>query len=123
MGFESVSITIDTIERVYKKAFVAKYAKQLRDGNTVCLKADISDGLSILRISHDSANGVQRHLVSVEDITTDAAGNEQQIKVHRVFSCKEGDPVAEATTETISAGLDSWLATAGVITSIVNGEL
>lgn len=126
MDFSSITLTVDSVERTYKKAYVPKYAKQLATQNTVTLKADITDpqsGTSYLRVSHDESNGVQRHLVSVEDITTDAEGVVHIRKCHHVLSCDANSPVEETDTELLSIGLDTWLATAGVKTSIVNGEV
>lgn len=123
MGFDTATITVDGSARTYKRAFVPKYAKQIASGNTACLKADITDGQSILRISHESVGNVQRHLVSVEDITVDTDGVQHIEKTHRVLSCAEGDPTAETRLENLDDGFDSYLATAGLKTSIVNGEL
>jgi hypothetical protein len=121
--FDTFTITVDGEARTYTKAFVPKYAKQLAAGNTVCAKADLVGGVSYMRVSHESQGGIQRHLVSVEDKYIDGEGNESIDKVHRVLSCKDTDPAAEARLELLSAGVDSWLDTAGLQTSIVNGEL
>lgn len=120
---DSFTVTVDGSARTYTKAFVPKYAKQLAAGNTVCAKADITDGVSVARVSHESQGGVQRHLVSFEDIRIDANGDEHIQKVHRVLSCKDNDPVSESGLELLSAGVDTWLDTAGIQSSIVNGEL
>lgn len=126
MDFTSQTITVDSVERTYKKAFVPKYAKQLQAGNTVTLKCDTTApqaGTSILRVSHDESKGVQRHLVSIEDITVDADGVEHIRKVHTVLSCDTGSPTEETDVEDLSDGFDSWFAGAGIKDAIINGEV
>lgn len=126
MDTSSITMTVDSVERTYNKAYVAKYAKQLQANNTVVLKSDITApqaGVSYVRISHEEAAGVQRHLVSVEDVTIDANGVEHVRKEHRVLSCDTNSPTEETDLEELSDGFDTWLATAGVKSAVLNGEL
>lgn len=123
MGYDNTSITVDGTARTYKKAFDAKYASELAKGNTAICKCDITDGRSILRVSHEATSGQQRHLISLEDLTLDTSGSTIVKKVHVVISCPEGDPTAEESVEDLALGLIGWLDDAGIITGAIDGEL
>lgn len=118
MGYDNTSITVNAVGRTYTKGFVAKYAKELAKGNTVICRTDITDGQSILRISHEESGGVARHLVSLEDNTS-----AHEVKAHLVIACPAGDPTAETAAENLALGLMSWLDDAGIITGVVDGDL
>lgn len=129
MGLLDCTITVDSTPRTYKEAYVAKYAKQLASQNTKTAKADITDatlgaGKSYLRLSHEEVGGVQRHLVSIEDVYQHPTDPDKDIvdKSHTVISCESDDPNAEIRVENLDDGLDAWLATAGLKASIVNSE-
>lgn len=123
MGLSSdQTITVNAAARTYKKSYVARYAKELAKGNCICLTADITDGVSILRISHDTTNGVNRHLVSIEDRVTDTDGKEHVVKEHRVLSA-ESSPAEETNLTDLSDGLDTWMSGAAIKASVINSEL
>lgn len=126
MGYFSSdkTITVDSSARTYKQAFVPKYAKELAKGNTICLKTDITNGVSVLRVSHDSANGISRHLISVEDIVTDpTTGVTTIVKDHRVLSHPTDNSTREADLELLATGVDDLVGAAALQTALINGEL
>lgn len=123
MGLSSdQTITVDSAARTYKKAYVPQYAKEIAKGNTLCLTADITDGVSILRISHDKSNGVNRHLVSLEDRVTDADGKLHVVKLHTVLSA-EDVPDEETRLVDLSVGFETWLSSTVIKASVINCEL
>jgi len=127
MGLLDCTITVDGTARTYKEAYVSKYAKQLAKQNTRTAKADITHadygaGKSYLRLSHDVNSGIQRHLISIEDVYKDGDGNIHIDRSHKVLSCDNDDPLAEVRVEDLDNGFDTWLATAGLKTAIANSE-
>lgn len=118
------SITVNSAERVYSPAWVAKYAQDLKKGNTATKKAAIDGGASFYRLTHDASKGIERHVFSLEDITQDSTTGEQTMeKIQVTLTCKADDSTAEARLVNLAIGMCSYLAATGVLTSIVADEL
>lgn len=126
-SFDTFTFDVNAVSRTYKKAYVSKYAAQLKAQNTITLKADITDGVSYARISHDEVTSegktLQRHLVALEDRVTDSDGVLHIRKSHKVIQCDAGDPAEETAVGHLDVGLDALVAQTDFRDELVNGEL
>jgi len=117
------SVTVSAAERVYKPAWIKRYAGDLKRGNTATKKAPITDGISYMRLTHDANKGVERHIVSLEDETVDVDGEVSLEKINITLTCRADDTSAESRLIALSLGMLAWLAETGILDSIVADEL
>jgi hypothetical protein len=122
--FDAITLTVNSVPRSYKLAAVPSTSTPSGQ-KAIDLKADITDGVSYMKISHDySKSNTGRHLVSVEDRYTDPTTGVTHVrKCHKVLQHELNDAGGEVQTEYLSDALDTWTSTAGVAASVVNGEL
>lgn len=119
------TITVSTVPRTYEKTWDAEFAKEIAEGSTSVRKASLTDGNSILRVSHSESKGVERHLVSVRD-KTQAAGEEDPtiVQAHVVLTCPADDPTEAANVVALAQGLleEITASSNAILTAVVAGQ-
>lgn len=100
------NVTVSGTTRTYTTVWDQEFAKDLATGSTSVRKAPITNGNSILKISHAESKGVERHQVFLRDkiIVDGAVGQEQ---AHIVITCAADDPSSVARAKALAVGLCS----------------
>lgn len=119
------NLTVAATPRTYTRSYDARYAKESAAGNTQIYKVSITDGSSILRISHDDKKGVERHYISLEDVTPDAVNpaTSNVKKVGVTLTCKKDSIIDEQALKALLAGLIAYLTDDGVKNAVLAGAL
>jgi hypothetical protein len=117
------TLTVNTVSRDYQPAWVAKYAADLKNGNTAVKKAAITDGVSLYRLTHAESKGIERHILSLEDTIADSDGEDHMVKVQITLSCEADDSAEELRLNHLTIALCDYLKSAGVVDSVLADEL
>jgi len=117
------TITVNSVDRTYVPAWAAKYAADLKKGNTVTKKTAITNGVSIYRLAHNASNGIERHILSVEDEVQDSEGASHLAKVQVTITCDSDDSAEAARLSQLVSGVAAYLQSSGVLDSILADEL
>lgn len=109
----SQTITVNTVARTYAPSWDAKYASDLKKGNTAIKKAMLTNGVSILRITHDANKDIEKHIISVEDINDPASeGATPEIdKIQITLTCRRDNAAAATRLGQLIAGVCAYLPT------------
>lgn len=118
---DNQDITVDATARTYTKVWDQEFAKEIADGTTTVRKAPITNGNSILKISHSETKGVERHLVFVRDKMT-IEGVSCQEQAYLVVTCAADDPASKARAVNIALGLGAKVAEANFLPSVLDGQ-
>lgn len=121
----SQTVTVNSEDRTYNPGWAAKYAGDLKRGNTAIKKCAITGGSSILRFTHDEKNGVERHILSLEDrISPVSTEDEEQLdKIQITLTCKANDSAAATRLTQLAIGAAAYVQSAGVLDSIFAEDL
>jgi len=104
MFTDSISVTVNSVERVHVKAWDKDFQAEIAAGSTSIRKADITDGESLHRISHSSLKSDRlRHLEQMVETVTDEDGVPRERKVHVVLE-HDDLPSEKAATLLLAGG-------------------
>lgn len=120
------TITVNSAARAYNPAWVKQYATDIKRGDTATKKCAITNGRSVMRITHNANKGIERHIISCEDRTIDPAADTQSElmeKIQITITCAEDDADAHERLRLLALGFMSWLSEAGVLESVQADEL
>lgn len=123
MSTPTTQITVNAVPRDYYPRWHEKYDSQIRqgDGIEVC---EITDGDSVIRRSHSvtSKGTVEKHFESIEDITVDAEGNVETVKLNLTITFPKGSVTARSKARDLANGYAAALS-AGRINAITDGSV
>lgn len=101
MFSDTISVTVDSVQRDHTRAWDAAFSKQIAAGNTSIRKAGITDGESLVRVSHEESSARKRHLAQMVETIVDSDGVTRVRKVHLVV--EYDDTVAEKAAANLLA--------------------
>lgn len=125
MFTDPTTLTINSVGRNYTTAWDGEFGKDIAAGNTVVKKVAITNGNSLLRISHSESKGVERHLFAVRDCINAGQDTEQVVSAHVVITFPTDDTSAQTNATSLAMGAISALtATAGaLLVKLAAGEM
>jgi hypothetical protein len=108
------TISFNSVDETYQKAWSPKYANELKKGNTTIKKAVITRGAATMRASNQVSKGVESHVFSLErDRYRDgeAIADSRLVKVQVVMTCENDDPTEQADLKLLVNSVCAYLPT------------
>jgi hypothetical protein len=99
----TIAVTVDSVERTHATAWDSAYSKQIAAGNTAIRKVAITDGESLVRISHEEKNERKRHLAQMKETVVDSDGVSRTRSVHIVVEYDDV-PAEKASANLLADG-------------------
>lgn len=118
------TLTVNAATREYAQAYVPAYSKAIASGNTVVKQVAITGGESFLRISHETTNGLERHVVSIEDRINGTSPGEITIrKIQLTITSPITDSTSDTALKQLAIGFLDHLQDDGRLQDVLNGAL
>jgi hypothetical protein len=119
---ETMSVTVNTVQRDHTPAWDKDYQAEIAKGSTSIRKTTITDGESLLRISHSALKtSRERHLEQMVETVVDAENVTRVRKVHIILE-HDDTPAERSATIDLADGFVASLTTAN-LTNLANSSM